>query len=439
METNFFFFNLITSLVLLAGSILFASYWLHAKAAGPWLLAIAVGVGAVGPVICMAVSAPLGGWPLVLAMVPGQIVCVLYHLLRKDRLVLGELAAYVCIDITSLPLCMADDSVWQYAIYGAVIALGSVLTLFSNKNRKKPQPNFSAEMLGAIPWYYRLILLSLPCAAAVPEILVLFTTGRLSAVPGMLLAGAFLLVDIAVFWLQYTLVRSLSAERLCATMSQWHKESRDYMNTIRAQRHDFNLHLHAITGLISRGRYAECQAYIEKLDAEAVEVNDIMPVHDAVIGSMLYNMREEARRRGSNIVYNITYDMKDIICNGFECNKIIGNLLKNAIDALRTPEDLAQGIRLDIFKRCGNTVIRTENRFVGDPHSIARMFEAGYSTKKGHEGIGLAMVKRTVEKYDGRVYPEFGEDVIRLVVNIPDRVQLQWEEDTQYEDPDASS
>jgi hypothetical protein len=34
------------------------------------------------------------------------------------------------------------------------------------------------------------------------------------------------------------------------------------------------------------------------------------------------------------------------------------------------------------------------------------------------------MVARTVERYGGRIYPEFEGDVLRFVVNIPNRVRL---------------
>ena len=35
------------------------------------------------------------------------------------------------------------------------------------------------------------------------------------------------------------------------------------------------------------------------------------------------------------------------------------------------------------------------------------------------------MVQKTVKRYGGRVYPEFGENTIRFVVNVPNRVTLQ--------------
>ncbi len=104
----------------------------------------------------------------------------------------------------------------------------------------------------------------------------------------------------------------------------------------------FNLHLHAISGLVNSGEYEKCNEYVQKLVADANTVNDIMSVSDAVVGSMLYNMREEARRCGSDIIYHITYDMEDILCNGFECNKIIGNLLP-AVQTRKTKKKISPG------------------------------------------------------------------------------------------------
>lgn len=202
---------------------------------------------------------------------------------------------------------------------------------------------------------------------------------------------------------------------------KWQMESRDYINVIRSQRHDLNIHLHAISGLIKSGRYEECDAYVKKLVSDASAINDIMPVSDAVIGSMLYNMREEARKKGSEIYYNIKYDLADVLCSGFECNKIIGNLLQNAVDAIDSEEAGRFGIKLGIFKRRGNTVIVCENFFKGCPDVIRAAFEAGYSTKQGHDGIGLTTVLRTVQRYGGQIYPEFGGDTIKFIVTIPNR------------------
>ncbi|MCH5317497.1 MAG: GHKL domain-containing protein [Eubacterium sp.] len=359
----------------------------------------------------------------------GQTACLVYDFIRRDRrLLLTEICIYVGFDAAWLPLSLCEKEAWQYAVYFATAVFCAVLIFVQAKGEKKAVliTEFDADKKS----YFRLIS-CLPLLAIVIYALILFAVNTFSVVICLILCFAFLLLYLLILWLQAEISRRVSAEYLNGAMNQWQQESRDYMNTIRSQRHDFNLHLHAVSGLINSGEYKQCGQYVQKLVSEANDVNDIMPVSDAVVGSMLYNMREEARRHGSDIIYHITYDMEDILCNGFECNKIIGNLLQNAIDALQSDDDKEYGIRLSIFKRGGNTVIISENRFSGDPDRIARVFEPGYSTKSGHEGIGLSMVLRTAERYGGRVYPEFAEEKIRFIVNIPNKVHLQGEEENK--------
>lgn len=355
------------------------------------------------------------------SLVFGQICSLIYDMIRKDgKFVLPSFCLYICSDALLLPLCFYFDDIWNYAIYGAVLLFCVAIAPVREKFRLFSPTEFLPERKKL---YFMMSIF--PCIVLIPEVILLIAFRIDNIVSLILISAVFIVLFVMVLWLQREMTGRLAAEELNAAMSRWQHDARDYMNTIRSQRHDFNLHLHAISGLISGGEYEKCSEYVKKLVSEANAVNDIMPVNDAVVGSMLYNMREEARRRGSDINYCITYDMEDIFCNGFECNKIIGNLLQNAIDALQTPEDKAYGIKLSIFKRRGNTVIISENRFTGDPDRIARVFEPGYSTKKGHDGIGLSMILRTAERYGGRVYPEFDKDIIRFVVNIPNKVKFQ--------------
>lgn len=268
------------------------------------------------------------------------------------------------------------------------------------------------KLLCAVP--LSCFTISVPCAIAAGN----------DSIRACLMCGCSVLGFVAAIGIQYAVGRGAHQAELIDNMTEWNKGVGDYMNVIRSQRHDFNLHLHAISGLIAREDYAACKTYVDNLVHSANEVNDIMPISDAMIGSMLYNMRNEARKIGSDIVYDITYDMSDVACNGFQCNKIIGNLLQNAIDAIQSDEDKAFGIKMCVFKRRGNSVITVENRFVGDKQKITRAFEAGYSTKKNHEGIGLPMCKKTVESYGGRIYPEFTEDTIKFIVNIPNHTRF---------------
>lgn len=416
----------ITLIIHLISCVVFAEYWLHGGRVRIVKAAVCAAAGLA--VYAAAVFWIPGGRAFLAGAAAGLAAGLAYdRICRRSRVLLPEGFLYLGGAMVLLPVCLGGEKIWKYAVYFVVLLL--CLSLLPGL-RKDGRPTLDLADFQNDKKRYYWIISCLPGVLTVPEGLALAAVGKLSALSGMLLGAAFLFLYMLILWLQREIDRRFNAEYLNNAMNQWQRESRDYMNTIRAQRHDFNLHLHSVSGLINSGRYEECRQYVQGLVSEAGDVNDIMPVCDAVVGSMLYNMREEARRRGSDIFYRITYDMENILCNGFECNKIIGNLLQNAIDALRTPEDKAYGIRLSIFKRGGNTVIISENRFNGDPDRVARVFEPGYSTKKGHDGIGLSMILRTVTQYGGRVYPEFAEDRIRFIVNIPNKVSFSEGDET---------
>lgn len=353
-----------------------------------------------------------------LPLLAGEGACLLWDVLRQKReLVLPEACLYLCVSAAFAPLCLGGGG--RLGFYPALTALFVEITLWQAGRRCAGPLDFYPERRDLCAAFS-----AAPCAVLLPEAAVLAVFRAGGEAEALALCCAFLALLYVALLLQEELCRRVQAEEFSRAAERWQSESRDYINTIRSQRHDFNLHLHAISGLLATGSWDECSRYVSDLVAEAGDVNDIMPVSDAVVGSMLFNMRQEARRRGSDITYDITYDMADTLCSGFACNKIIGNLLQNAIDALHTPEDRACGIRLSIFKRRGNTVIISENRFTGDPAAIASVFEPGYSTKKGHEGIGLNMALRTAAACGGRIYPEFDGELIRFVVNLPNKVNL---------------
>ncbi|MDE6751790.1 MAG: GHKL domain-containing protein [Eubacterium sp.] len=406
-------------LIGLTASILFAENWLYGKY--PKLIQMVASLISATAVYFILFSF----WEncaFFSALAAGQLACLIYSLVCRERKVfLAEICLYSGFDAVWLPICFCKQSIRIYVLFFALLLLCIALIPMGRSNKQDKSGEWNPFYTERNKSYY--LLSCLPVVALFPAVLFLLF-GERTIISALSFGAVLILIYALLLWLQREIAAKITSEELNKSLSQWQQESRDYMNIIRSQRHDFNLHLHAISGLVNSGEYEKCNEYVQKLVADANAVNDIMPVSDAVVGSMLYNMREEARRCGSDIIYHITYDMEDILCNGFECNKIIGNLLQNAIDALYTQEDKAYGIHLKIFKRRGNTVITTENRFTGDPDKIARVFEPGYSTKKNHDGIGLSMVLRTAERYGGRVYPEFEEDRIRFVVNIPNRVNL---------------
>ena len=62
---------------------------------------------------------------------------------------------------------------------------------------------------------------------------------------------------------EYSILSDVTAQE-----KQHQAELESFIKMIRAQRHDFNLHVHAINGLIDAQKYTECKEYVAKMVAE---------------------------------------------------------------------------------------------------------------------------------------------------------------------------
>ena len=200
---------------------------------------------------------------------------------------------------------------------------------------------------------------------------------------------------------------------------QHQKELNSFIKMIRAQRHDFNLHLHAVNGLLEAQKYDECRKYVSKMVAETEYVNEVLPIHDTTISAMLYAYRSDAENHGIKMKFDITTNLKGLAPEGYEINRILGNLLQNAIDALSGQSDRDYGIVVKMYDNNESAVIDISNKFFGEAEELSHFFEYSYSGKKNHEGLGLSTVQRIAESYKGIAYVEVDEEIIHFIVRLP--------------------
>jgi signal transduction histidine kinase len=88
-------------------------------------------------------------------------------------------------------------------------------------------------------------------------------------------------------------------------------------------------------------------------------------------------------------------------------------LIDNAVEAMPAGGQLAIAIK----ESAGRIELRVADRGAGlSAETRARAFECYFSTKQGHAGLGLNMVKRIAERYGGRV--AFQESAEGAVVQV---------------------
>lgn len=237
---------------------------------------------------------------------------------------------------------------------------------------------------------------------------------------------ALFAVSTAIYWgAMYTvhLIVVCRREKLTVLVDQsYHNEMQSFMSVIRSQRHDYNFHVQTLSGLMDAGNIDECREYLYNLVRDSSAMNTILPVKDPAIAALIFSFRTMALEDGIELHLDIQNDLSCVVTSVYETNKIIGNLLQNAIDEVRTHKDKSYGIHLYIIKRGENCIIHVTNKIspkVNTQSHLQEMYRPGFSTKTGHEGIGLSSIQNLLRRYRGVVYSRIEDDIIHCVAKVP--------------------
>ncbi len=199
-------------------------------------------------------------------------------------------------------------------------------------------------------------------------------------------------------------------------------EMKSFMNVVRSQRHDYNLHVQTVASLIQQEKWAECRKYVDALVLDTATMNTILPVKDPAIAALINNYKNMAAQKKIHMTIDIRDDLSHVTTSVYETNKVIGNLLQNAVDEMEEVEDKSGGIQLNIFKRGEYCLIRVSNRVKDMEEFQLHMddfFDQGYTTKNGHDGVGLSSLRSLLYKVDGDVFSWIEEGTVHFIASIP--------------------
>lgn len=279
-------------------------------------------------------------------------------------------------------------------------------------------PSGEAKALDVRAWHVYGVL-AVPCALC---------SACAALMPALPPAAAVLLTAglSALFWgavLCLVLMIQYRRESVAALVErQYRDEMRSFMDVIRSQRHDYNFHVQTLARLIQAGNLPACEKYVEELVRDSAAMNALLPIKDPAISALIGNFRTLAAREGVELHLDIQDDLSRVVTNVYETNKVISNLLQNAIDETKSHRDKSYGIHLTTLKRGEFCVIQVANAFPADVASgeyISDIYRQGYTTKAGHDGVGLSSVKTLLERYRGVIYTQIDSGVICFTAKIP--------------------
>ncbi len=179
--------------------------------------------------------------------------------------------------------------------------------------------------------------------------------------------------------------------------------------SLRAQNHEFMNKLHTIAGLIQLEEYEKALQFITDIAKGRSNISNIITknIKDASLSALLlskYNKAEECRIKliieNASKLTNLPQYMtsEDIV-------SIVGNLIDNSLDEVKS--DGTGMIWVKIIEEEHFLKITVKDNGGGIPPKYRdKIYDQGFTTKKGQRGHGMFIVKKIVDEFNGKIHLE---------------------------------
>ena len=185
-------------------------------------------------------------------------------------------------------------------------------------------------------------------------------------------------------------------------MDQTIEAQEDLNITLRAQRHDFLNHLQVVYSLIEMKEYKEANDYIERVYGSIASVGKVLRTANPAINALLQVKLGVCEKAGIQVKLDIRSAWKDLSIPGWEMCKVLGNLLDNAIDALQEVSDRRLTLTLTEDLKAFRFSVKNSGPMI-QVKLQASIFQPGITTKAAGHGMGLFIVRRTVQEWGGDI------------------------------------
>jgi len=204
---------------------------------------------------------------------------------------------------------------------------------------------------------------------------------------------------------------------------------RTLTDALRSQTHEHANRLHTIVSLVELGRSADALDFATRDLQQSQRLTDevLQAVDEPFIAALLVGKAAQANERGVALTTDIEAGAQPAGLNPADLVTIIGNLLDNAFDeaaASEHPHVMLTVRRGRDRSGASQLEIAVEDNGNGLPDSEkAKIFDFGYSTKEpaaAGRGIGLALVRQAVQRFDGSIeVTETDDGGARFTVRLP--------------------
>lgn len=269
---------------------------------------------------------------------------------------------------------------------------------------------------------YAIILNAVQIAAAVAiALLVLLTDVEARAswryIAALVCVSALLVICGAIV----DIGNALSADRIkqqSEMLEEAYAQLESLNGALRAQRHDFRNHLQVIGGLLEMGESDEAAKYIDRVYGSVGALSAQLRTASPAVNALLRVKMAEAQKRGVAMDVIVRSAWEGLPAQGWEMCRVLGNLIDNAMDALKdTP---SPRVTVTLGEELRALIFSVENNGPEIPMEIReKIFQPGFTTKGGERGQGLAIVREIIAGYGGELTLESDENHTAFCGRLP--------------------
>lgn len=203
--------------------------------------------------------------------------------------------------------------------------------------------------------------------------------------------------------------------------------TRGLTDALRAQQHEFANRMHTVSGLLELGRADEARHFLIETSGAADEFAESVAAHVAnpAVAALVLAKSTVAAERGVTLMLSELSQVTRTLPDTQAVVTILGNLVDNAIDAACLGPTPAH-VTVRLVQTDGELIIRVSDTGPGIPSGCEEsIFSEGFTTKQSRSGysrgIGLALVRRVVDRMGGRIAVDAGPGPV-FTVTLPTTV-----------------
>lgn len=216
---------------------------------------------------------------------------------------------------------------------------------------------------------------------------------------------------------------SLQTKELKKKIKQVHEQYENQttlLNTLRQQRHDFHMHLEALS------HSSAPQTYIDELHKQYHGLNATLKNEANVVAGVLFTYLQKADSNDIKWTYTINQPLSNIPLLKTELVSLLSNILENALEAaqayqLETKQQAH--VQLTCRKQSGIWLLTCQNHSLPIPnHILNRLYVKKIPSHKGtaNHGLGSLQIKKIVNHSDGWLDFFLVDHQFTLKIKIPD-------------------